>query len=129
MISFEVTGDLKRTKNFLETSKNANNMIMSKTRIKSIAEKGVSVLKENTPKLTGATANAWSYEIKQAKDKIIVSWNNNNTVDGVNIAIILQYGHGTKNGGYVQGIDYINPALKPIFNDMASDMWRVVTSS
>lgn len=129
MISFEVKGDLKTTKNFLQSSSSINDKILMRSRIKSIAEKGVSQLKEATPKDTGATANAWSYEIKKTKDKIVVSWINDRVEKGINIAIILQYGHGTKNGGYVTGIDYINPALKPIFDDMTSNMWKVVTSS
>lgn len=129
MISFEVKGGLKSTHNFLEKSKNITNTIMTQTRIKTIANDGVKALKDATPKNTGATSDAWSYEIEKTKDKIVVSWKNNNVIRGINIAIILQYGHGTKNGGYVAGIDYVNPAMKSIFNNMASDMWKVVTSS
>ena len=129
MISFEVKGDLKSTKTFLNNAKDINNTILLKSKIKSIADAGAVALKNNTPIRTGKTANSWNYDIENTKDKIIVSWNNDNIIKGINIAIIIQYGHGTKNGGYVKGVDYINPALKPIFDEMANDMWKVVTSS
>jgi hypothetical protein len=88
---------------------------------------GVSALSSATPVDTGKTANSWGYEIQRFKGSAIISWTNSNVVNGVPIAIILQYGHGTQNGGYVLGRDYINPAIKPIFDKMAEDVWREVT--
>lgn len=89
---------------------------------------GVTALIAATPKDTGKTADSWTYEINKEKDSFSVVWKNQNIVDGVNIAIILQYGHGTKNGGYVQGVDYINPALKPIFEKLADAAWKEMTA-
>lgn len=127
ILSITDSGKFERTKKFLETAKNINN-IRRRFAIESIAESGVNALYKATPVDTGKTASSWSYEITEKNGKITVSWNNSNVNKGVNIAVILQYGHGTKNGGYVRGIDYINPALKPIFNKMADDMWRAVVS-
>lgn len=92
------------------------------------AKEGVAALSAATPKDSGKTASSWYYEISESNGKLSVTWKNSNVNDGVNIAIIIQYGHGTRNGGYVQGIDYINPALKPIFDKMADAAWREVTA-
>ena len=97
-------------------------------KIESIAKQGVSELSRATPVDTGKTAASWGYEIEKTNNKTIVYFTNSNENNGVNIAIILQYGHGTKNGGYVQGRDYINPAIKPIFDKMEESMWKVVVS-
>lgn len=91
-------------------------------------KKGVAALAAATPKDTGKTASSWSYEISEGKDTLSLTWKNTNINDGVNIAIILQYGHGTRNGGYVRGVDYINPALKPIFDELADAAWKEVTA-
>lgn len=90
---------------------------------------GAKALSAATPIDSGKTASSWNYEIVKKKDSVSVIWNNSNIQDGVNIAIILQYGHGTGNGGYVAGRDYINPALKPIFDSMADAAWKEVTST
>lgn len=90
---------------------------------------GSKALSAATPIDSGKTASSWDYEIVKKKDSVSVIWNNSNIQDGVNIAIILQYGHGTGNGGYVAGRDYINPALKPIFDAMADAAWKEVTST
>ena len=79
-------------------------------------------------KATGKTAASWSYEIKMDKSGATLCWKNSNIVDGVPIAVILQYGHGTRNGAYVQGVDYINPALTPIFSALADELWKEVKS-
>lgn len=89
---------------------------------------GVEALRNATPVDTGTTAGSWSYEIVQNEGSTSIAWTNSNINDGCPIAIILQYGHATKNGGYVQGIDYINPALKPIFEQMADSLWEEVVS-
>lgn len=87
---------------------------------------GVEALRQFTPKDTGKTSESWYYDIERKDGIITLSFNNSNFNDGVPIAIILQYGHGTRNGGFVQGVDYINPALKPIFEKILNDMWEEV---
>ena len=89
-------------------------------------ERGVAALKAATPKSSGKTAESWSYEIVEEKGRTSLYWRNSNVVNGINIAIILQYGHGTRNGGFVEGVDYINPAIKPIFEEMAKEAWKEV---
>lgn len=88
---------------------------------------GVEALKENTPVDTGLTKNSWKYDIVHKKERFSINFYNTNISDGVSIAIILQYGHGTRNGGWVEGIDYINPALKPIFDELSDALWKEMT--
>lgn len=88
---------------------------------------GVDALAKATPVDTGKTASSWSYETHISKGSFTITWNNSNVNQGVPIAIILQYGHGTRNGGYVQGRDYINPAIRPIFDAIVNDIWKEVT--
>lgn len=92
-------------------------------------EYGVQALSAATPIDTGKTASSWSYNVEEDGSSGSITWYNSNVNRGVNIAIILQYGHGTRNGGYVQGIDYINPALRPIFEELADKIWKEVTSA
>ena len=89
---------------------------------------GVSALAAATPKDSGLTAASWGYEITYNRQETAITFVNSNIQNGVNIAIILQYGHGTRNGGYVAGRDYINPAIRPVFDKIADDAWREVTS-
>lgn len=91
------------------------------------AQQGVSALRSYTPNETGLTANSWNYEITKGKGTHTIWWSNSHVNHGVNIAVILQYGHGTRNGGYVHGIDYINPALRKVFQDIADSAWEEVT--
>lgn len=88
---------------------------------------GVAALASATPKDSGETANSWDYTIKHTPSGSSITWTNSHIENGVSIAMILQYGHATRNGGHVQGRDYINPALKPIFDKMTKDIWREVT--
>lgn len=90
-------------------------------------ERGVEALRSATPVDTGLTANSWVYEIQRTKDSVALVFKNTNIQNGVPIAIILQYGHGTRNGGYVKGRDYINPAIRPIFDNLSKEMWEEVT--
>lgn len=124
MIKFFHRGDFKKTEKLLKKSlgKDYRSVLMK------YGEKGVAALSAATPKDTGTTAASWSYEIIQNEGSLSVVWNNTNVVDGVNIAVILQYGHGTRNGGYVVGRDYINPALKEVFDELADAAWKEVTS-
>lgn len=85
---------------------------------------GVEALSAATPKDTGETANAWSYRITENPNGAVISFYNSNVENGVSVAILLQYGHGTRNGGWVEGRDYINPALRPIFDKIAKDAWE-----
>lgn len=92
------------------------------------ADQGLEALREYTPKDTGKTAASWSYEITETKNTIRVTYKNSNINQFVNVALILQYGHGTGTGGWVEGVDYINPALVPVFKKMADECWREVTN-
>jgi hypothetical protein len=87
---------------------------------------GVDALSRATPSETGETASSWGYQVSSRPGRHSISWFNTHEVDGVNIAVIIQYGHGTGTGGYVQGRDYINPAMRPIFDRIAEDVWRQV---
>lgn len=89
---------------------------------------GVQALSSATPVESGKTASSWSYEISQSGSGATITFNNSNVNKGVNIAIILQEGHGTGTGGYVAGRDYINPAIQPVFEQLANDLWKEVTS-
>lgn len=88
---------------------------------------GVDALASATPVDSGLTASSWGYQVKQTKSSAEIVFTNSNVNKGVNVAIILQYGHGTGTGGYIQGIDYINPALKPVFETIAEQAWKEVT--
>ena len=124
MITFTHKGNFDKTESFLNKIKERQYM----RTLRKYAEKGVSALASATPKDTGKTASSWSYDIKESPGETVITWSNSNVNKGVNIAVILQYGHGTKNGGYVRGIDYINPAMKPIFEEMVQNIWREVTA-
>lgn len=95
--------------------------------LKVYGERGVSALAANTPVDTGKTASSWDYEIIEEKGSLKITWTNSNINHYVPIAILIQYGHATRNGGWVEGIDYINPALRPIFEQIRDQVWREVT--
>lgn len=92
-------------------------------------QEGVAALSAATPKDTGLTASSWGYEIVEAGDTITLYWTNSNTSTGVNVAVMIQYGHATANGSYVYGIDYINPALAPIFDKLADAVYKEVSGN
>lgn len=122
---FKVTqkGDFRKTFKFLKTDRKSKIIrILNK-----YGSRGVSALSSSTPSDTGKTASSWSYEIDVKDDSFSLYFKNSNIVNGVPIAIVIQYGHATKNGGYVKGIDYINPALKPIMNEIAEKVWKEVS--
>lgn len=124
-VQFSTSGDFSKTYKFLDKIKNYN----PESVLKRYAEAGVKALKNATPIDSGGTANTWGYEIEIKKgQQATISWTNANRNKGVSIAILLQYGHGTRNGGYVVGRDYINPAMKPVFDKLASDAWKEVVS-
>lgn len=95
--------------------------------ISSYADRGVKALKEATPSDSGETANAWNYEIESGDGRTTIWFTNDHENNGVNVAILLIYGHATRNGSYVQGTDFVSPALKPIFQDLSYKMWMEVT--
>ena len=122
MISFRQKGDFSKLTSFLEKVK----QIVRISDLDKYGKEGVAALMSATPKDTGLTAKSWSYEIIRSSGNVKIVWNNSNIQNGVPIAVILQYGHGTKNGGYVQGRDYINPAIQPIFDKIAKEAWKEV---
>lgn len=123
MISFRHKGDFSKLTRFLERMKNAVSLgVLDK-----YGREGVAALASATPVDTGLTASSWYYEIENTRSRITINFCNSNIQNGVPIAIILQYGHGTGTGGWVEGLDYINPALRPIFIKIAKEAWREVT--
>ena len=122
VIIFRNKGNFSKTEQFL---KRASKLTLDDI-LRHYGEEGVRALKEATPKDTGTTANSWYYNVTKSKDQIVITWSNSNILNGIPIAIILQYGHATRNGGYVEGIDYINPAMKPVFDRIAARAWKEV---
>lgn len=118
MITIKQKGDFKNTEKFLKNKKRININILDK-----YGKIGVEALKKNTPVDTGVTSNSWYYEIENQNGKVTLNFYNSNVKNNVNIAIIIQYGHGTKNGGWVDGRDYINPAVQPVFDKILNDVW------
>src|SRR5699024_2621238 len=122
-VSFDISGDFEKTYDFLKR--------MSRGDAFKVLEKygklGVDALASATPIDSGDTASSWTYEVEQTGFTYSINWLNTNVNGGVNIAIILQTGHGTGTGGYVQGRDYINPAIRPVFDKIANEVWREVT--
>lgn len=125
MITFRQKGDFSKLTRFLERAKEAVRL----GELDRYGRAGVAALASATPRDSGETARSWYYEIVRTKGSVTISFRNSNIQNGVPIAIILQYGHGTGTGGWVQGIDYINPAIRPIFNQIAKDAWREVAQS
>ena len=125
MISFKQKGDFSKLTGFLERIKESVKI----GDLDKFGRGGVEALSSTTPVNTGKTANSWYYEIENKNGVATISFNNSNIQNGVPIAIILQYGHGTGTGGWVEGRDYINPAIRPIFDEIAENAWREVTKS
>lgn len=123
MINFRHKGDFSKVTAYLERAKKGATI----RSLEKYAQEGVVALSSTTPRDTGFTASSWYYEIEQTKDYTRISFCNSNIQNGVPIAIILQYGHGTRNGGWVEGRDYINPAIQPIFDKITSEAWKEVT--
>lgn len=123
MLRIQAEGDFTKTMKFLERAKH----LVGISVFDKYGQAGVEALRSATPKDTGETANSWYYEVNREGNKVTINWLNRNVNDGVNIAVIIQYGHGTGTGGYVRGVDYINPAMKPVFDKIADDLWREVT--
>lgn len=122
-ITFKHKGDFKKTRNFLERAKKGDFY----KHLEQYGEAGVEALSKATPIDTGLTAKSWRYKIERSKSGVTISWYNDNVNEGVNIALILQYGHGTPSGHYIRGKNYIKPAIKPIFKQIEESVWKEVT--
>lgn len=122
MITFESKGDFKNTDTFLERMLELFDIgIWDK-----YGKMGVEALREYTPVDTGRLRDSWSYEIEHDKGRTRITWSNSDIEGGYNVALLVQYGHGNGNGGYVQGVDYINPAMKPIFDQILNELLKEV---
>lgn len=122
MITFKQSGDFRKLTGYLERLKETVKIVD----LNKYGEMGVSALAAATPVDTGETAASWYYEIENKNNRAIINFCNSHVENGAHIAVILQYGHGTRNGGYVEGIDYINPAIQPIFEQIAENAWKEV---
>lgn len=125
MIKFTQKGDWSRTNKFLERALE----VVKLGELDKYGRKGVEVLADATPKDTGKTAESWYYTITHYPEGAKIEWYNSNSNKGIPIAILIQYGHGLQNGSYVQGVDFINPAMRPIFKAIAEDMWKELTGN
>ena len=122
VISFKHRGNFKNTEQFLSNAQKAN----LKAILSAYGAEGVRALAAATPRDSGNTAGAWDYEIRINQASVCINWTNSNVNQGIPIAILIQYGHATGTGGYVQGRDYINPAMQPVFDKIANDVWKEV---
>lgn len=123
MIQIKQKGDFSKLTRYLKKASNLSRV----ADLDKYGRAGVSALASATPVDSGLTASSWYYKIERDKDRVAITFANSNIQNGVPIAIILQYGHGTRNGGWVQGRDYINPAIQPIFDQIADSAWKEVT--
>lgn len=123
MIKFRQKGDFSKFNSYTERLLN----VIKLGRLDRYGREGVAALESATPRDTGETAASWYYTITRKDNKVTISFNNSNVPEGVQIAIILQYGHATRDGGWVEGYDYINPAVQPVFDKIAKKAWAEVT--
>ena len=122
MITVESKGNFDNTEKLLKRIKSRDYLKV----LDKFGQQGVTALSGATPTRSGKTASSWDYEVLVSGGSVILQWTNSNINNGVSIAIILQYGHGTRNGGYVVGRDYINPTMRPLFDKMADEAWKAV---
>lgn len=122
-ISFTTKGNWDKTTRYLQRLQTTQAFAV----LEKYGQQGVAALSAATPVESSLTANSWTYEIIRRKGYYAIHWHNTNMEDGIPIAVILQYGHATGTGGYVEGRDYINPAIQPIFDQMVNEIWREVT--
>lgn len=125
MISFSGSGSWKNTESFLR--KNARGDFFRK--LDSLAQQGVDALIKGTPVDSGLAARSWGYNVERSRASATITWTNADVETGFPVAIMLQYGYATGTGGYVAGRDYINPAMKPVFDRIADEVWRAVVSA
>lgn len=125
MITVSSTGSFRKTETFLEKMLRRNSARV----LEKYGRSGVQALQAATPVHTGLAATSWYYKVEHNSKGAALTFYNSDVENGFPVAIMIQYGHGTRNGGYVSGIDYINPALKPIFDQILNDVWKEVTSA
>lgn len=125
MAIFSSSGSTKNTMNFLKKAQTGDFY----TDLDTLAQQGVVALSSMTPVESGITAASWGYEIVDTPGGVKIQWTNDSIEGGVNVAVLIQYGHATGNGAYISGFDYINPAIQPIFTGLAADIWRKVTTA
>lgn len=123
MPNFSLSGSTSNTQRFLKSLRTQNHY----SGLDRLAQRGVEALRAATPVESGLTADSWSYELEVSRERVSITWKNSNVAGGAPVAILLQYGHGTGTGGYISGQDYINPALRPIFDEIADAVWKKVT--
>lgn len=121
-IKISPKGDFSKTYKYLKNIEDA----LKNGEFDKYGKMGVEALTNATPRDTGKTANSWEYRVVRMRTRVKLEWYNTNENDNVNIAVLIQYGHTTKSGGYVRGIDYINPAMKPIFDEIADKLWKEI---
>lgn len=124
LFGYRSSGDFKKTYDFLNRLQGGKYF----DGLDGLARKGAQALASATPIESGETSRSWSYEIERSASKTTIYWTNTHVDDGVNVAVILQYGHGTGTGGYVAGRDYINPAIKPVMDQIAKEVWKKVNN-
>jgi hypothetical protein len=125
VISFSSTGDWRRTEAFLRKMTSTDLL----SALGKYGQQGVSALAAATPTDSGLAASSWDYTVEGSQGSASITWTNTDQENGFPVAIMLQYGHGTGTGGYVQGRDYINPAIRPVFDRIADEVWKAVTSA
>ena len=125
MISFDVSGDFRTTEDLLRKLSKLDVLEL----MRSFGEEGVAALSSATPTDTGLAAGSWSYDVQVSGGVYSISWTNTDVESDFPVALMLQYGYATGTGGYVQGRDYINPAMRPIFDRIANRVWKAVTSA
>ena len=123
MITIESQGDWKMTRNWFDRMTKLDLALI----MNQFGKEGVSALASATPSKSGLTSKSWDYEVTRKGNNWKITWSNSNVNKGANIAVLIQYGHGTRNGGYVVGRDYINPAIRPVFDKIAQKAWKEVT--
>lgn len=124
-VSMSTSGSFKKTESFLRTMQKKDIFAA----LEGYAQEGVRALQAGTPVDSGLAASSWGYEVRKSRGTYTIAWTNSDVENGFPVAIMLQYGYGTGTGGYVAGRDYINPAMKPIFDQIADKVWKAVTSA
>jgi len=124
MIDVKSTGSFDKTESYLKQM--STKSLFSD--LQNYGRMGVNALAQSTPKDSGKTAKSWDYRIIEKPGKVVIEWFNTNVNNGENIAILIQYGHATGNGGYIQSKDYINPAMRPVFENITANIWKKVTN-
>lgn len=123
MISFKHRGNFKNLERFLHDVQHSDLDAV----LKHYGELGVEALRDSTPVDTGLTANSWYYTIEKTRSGVSITWSNSNRSDGIPIVVLIQYGHALPSGAYVPPNDFINPAIKPIFDEIVENLWREVS--